>query len=423
MLQIHSEIGRLRRVLVHEPGPEVDRMVPDMMEELLFDDILFGERAREEHERLRRLLDVLGVETLDMRDLLEQTLENAEAREWLLKAILEDVSGPVAERMLAADARELTDIVVTGARFQQTADSLATEDLFDIYPAPNWCFQRDPQIVVGDAVIFSAMATPTRARETLLSRVVFLFHPDYSEDPVLLDPLQASGEKPLYLGMNRPCFEGGDIMVLSDDVMAVGYSERTNRSGVRQLVQALTRREGGPRWLIVAALPHKRAYMHLDTVLTQIDRDECLAFEPVILPGHDDTAGVFEFDLHDEDPRPRLGSDLLTALRGRGMDLKPVPCGGDDPLHQQREQWTDGANALALAPGVIVVYERNLKTVEALDSVGYRVLDAEDVISGREKLDLDLPGKTCVLLPSNEISRARGGPHCLTHGLIRDRLV
>ena len=128
MLQIHSETGRLRRVLVHEPGPEVDRMVPDMMEELLFDDILFGERAREEHERLRRLLDVLGVETLDMRDLLEQTLEDAAAREWLLNAILEDVSGPVAERMLAADARGLTNFVVTGARYQQTTDSLATEE-------------------------------------------------------------------------------------------------------------------------------------------------------------------------------------------------------------------------------------------------------------------------------------------------------
>lgn len=422
MLQIHSETGRLRKVLVHEPGLEVDRMVPDMMEELLFDDILFGDRAREEHRRLCKLLEVLGVETVEMRDLLEQTLEIDEARQWLLSAVLEDLGGPVAERLSGAPARDLAEFFVGGARYRQTADSLSTEDLFDVFPAPNWCFQRDPQVVVGDGVIFSAMATPTRARETLLSRTVFRFHPEYKSTPVLLDPLQASGEKPLYLGMNRPCFEGGDIMVLSEDVMAVGYSERTNRSGVRHLVGALARREGGPRWLIVAALPHKRAYMHLDTVVTQIDRDECLAFTPVVLPGHDDTAGVFEFDLHDEDPRPRLGADLLTALRGRGVDLRPVACGGDDLLHQQREQWTDGANALAVAPGLIVLYERNVKTAEALSRAGYRIVDADEIISGREKIDSDQPGKVCVLLPSNEISRARGGPHCLTHGLVRDRL-
>lgn len=422
MLQIHSETGRLRRVLVHEPGLEIDRMVPDMMEELLFDDILFGERAREEHRRLRKLFEVLGVEAVEMRDLLEETLEQEEARTWLLGAVLADVEGPLAERVVEANPRELAAFFVGGARYQATADSLATDDLFDVYPAPNWCFQRDPQVVVGNGVIFSAMATPTRARETLLSRTVFRFHPDYRDTPVLADPLQVSVEKPLYLGMNRPCFEGGDLMVLSDDVMAVGYSERTNRSGVRQLVQALTRREGGPRWLIVAALPQKRAYMHLDTVMTQTDRNECLAFTPVILPGHDDTAGVFEFDLHDQDPRPRLGSDLLTALRGRGVDLRPVSCGGDDPLDQQREQWTDGANALALAPGVIVIYERNVKTVEALDRAGYAICDADEVIEGKATVDLDNPRKTCVILPSNEISRARGGPHCLTHGLVRDRL-
>lgn len=423
MLQIHSEVGRLRRALVHEPGLEVDRMVPDMMEELLFDDILFGERAREEHRRLCKLLEVLGVQTVEMRGLLEQTLEIEEARTWLLDAVLEDVSGRVAERLQGAKPHELAEFFVGGARYRQSPDALQTHDLFDVFPAPNWCFQRDPQVVVGNGVIFSAMATLTRARETLLSRTVFRFHPEYRDTPVILDPLQASVGKPLYLGMNRPCFEGGDIMVLSEDVLVVGYSERTNRTGVRQLVQALARQEQGPRWLIVAALPHKRAYMHLDTVITQIDRDECLAFTPVILPGHDDSASVYEFDLHEDDPRPRQGSSLLTALAARGMDLKPVSCGGDDPMHQQREQWTDGANALAVAPGLIVLYERNVQTAEALNQAGYRILDADDVIAGREKLDADAGGKTCVVLPSNEISRARGGPHCLTHGLVRDRVA
>jgi arginine deiminase len=211
-------------------------------------------------------------------------------------------------------------------------------------------------------------------------------------------------------------------MVLGEDVLVVGYSERTNRSGVRHLVRALGQRDRGPRWLLVAALPHKRAYMHLDTVITQVDRERCLAFSPVILPGHDDSAGVYEFDLHRKDPRPRPCPDLLSALRERGIDLEPIPCGGDDPLTQQREQWTDGANAVALAPGVIVLYERNVHTAEALDARGYRIVEADEVIEGRETIDLERPSPTCILLPSNEMSRARGGPHCLTHGLVRDAL-
>jgi arginine deiminase len=172
--------------------------------------------------------------------------------------------------------------------------------------------------------------------------------------------------------------------------------------------------------MIVASLPHKRAYMHLDTVMTQIDENQCLAFPPVILPGHDDTAGVYEFDLHAKEPRPRPCTDLLTALRGRGVDLEAIPCGGDDRVAQQREQWTDGANALALAPGVIVLYERNIRTAETLAARGYRVIEADAVIDGRESVDLDHPSQTCILLPSHEISRARGGPHCLSHGLRRD---
>ena len=423
MFDIRSEVGRLRRVLVHEPGPEVDRMVPDMMEELLFDDILFGERARKEHQRFCRLMETLGIEVFDMRDLLAQALGQEEARRWLVASLVEDVSAPVAERLMDADAEELTNIFVNGMRWSPDTDVLASEDLFEILPAPNWCFQRDPQVIVGDGVIFSAMATATRSREVLLTRTVFRFHPQFTDARVLLDPLEPQTGRPVFAGMHRPQFEGGDIMVLSDQVMVVGYSERTNRSGVRTLVRALRGREEGPRWLLVAALPHKRAYMHLDTVITQIDRERCLAFTPVILPGHDDTAGVYEFDLHEPDPRPRPCTDLLTALRGRGIDLEPVPCGGQDPLMQQREQWTDGANAVALAPGVIVLYERNVHTAAALDALGYDIVEADDVIAGTAAVDLDRPRNTCILLPSNEMSRARGGPHCLTHGLVRDRLA
>ena len=421
MLDVRSEVGRLRRVLVHAPGPEVDRMVPDMMEELLFDDILFGERARDEHRRFRQLLGTLGVQVHDMRDLLVESLTDDAARAWLLHAILDDVSSPVGERMRTASAEDLADMFVGGVRWSNdSSDVLSSEDLFEIVPVPNWCFQRDPQVVVGGSVLFSSMATLTRSREVLLSRTVFRFHPDLRDVPVLHDPLQVSPDRPLYIGMHQPRMEGGDVMVLGEDVVVVGYSERTNRSGVRHVVRALTRMENGPRWLIVASLPEKRAYMHLDTVMTQIDQGHCLVFPPVILPGHDDTASVYEFDLHESDPRPQPSTDLLTALRGRGVDLEPVSCGGDDPLQQQREQWTDGANALAVAPGVIVLYERNVATADCLARNGYDIVEADDVVEGRTVVDLAAPRRTCILLPSHELSRARGGPHCLTHALWRD---
>lgn len=422
MLDVRSEVGRLRRVLVHAPGAEVDHMVPDMMEELLFDDILFGEKAREEHGRFRTLMGTLGIKVHDMRDLLVDALAVDGAKDWLLNAVLEDVSSPVGETMRAASAEDLVDMFVSGVRWSESSDVLSSEDLFEIVPVPNWCFQRDPQIVVGDSVLFSSMATLTRSREVLLSRAVFRFHPDFASTPVLHDPLEAAPDRPLYIGMHQPRIEGGDVMVLGPDVVVIGYSERTNRSGVRHVVRALTRMENGPRWLVVASLPEKRAYMHLDTVMTQIDEGRCLAFPPVILPGHDDTASVYEFDLHEKDPRPRPCGDLLAAVKARGIDLEPIPCGGDDPLRQQREQWTDGANALALAPGVIVLYERNVGTAECLDARGYRVIDADDVFSGRATVDLEAPKPTCILLPSNELSRARGGPHCLSHALQRDPL-
>jgi arginine deiminase len=422
-LSVYSEVGRLRRVLVHEPGPEIDRMVPDMMEELLFDDILFGERAREEHRLLRRLLEHLGISTFDSFDLLVEALGADGAQEWFLRAVKPSVAAPVFERLEAASAEDLARIFVGGLRRRDDLDVLAGGDLFEILPTPNWCFQRDPQIIVGDGVIFSSMATPTRARETLLARTVFRFHPEYRSAPVLLDPMAVDEDQPMYLGLHRPRFEGGDVMVLSNEVIAVGYSERTSRAGVRQLAQALHRREGGPRYLVVVALPHKRAYMHLDTVLTQIDRGHCLAFPQVILPGFDDTASIYEFDLHHEDPRPEARGDLLSALRERSIDLEPIACGGDDVIAQQREQWTDGANALAVAPGVCIAYDRNQRTIEALSQSGFDIVPATELLAGRVLVDLADPRPTCILMPSTELSRARGGPHCLTHALERDALA
>jgi arginine deiminase len=158
-------------------------------------------------------------------------------------------------------------------------------------------------------------------------------------------------------------------------------------------------------------------------VITAVDRDACLVYPPVILPGGSEEARVYEIDLHADDPQPVACASLLSALTLRGVDLEPLPCGGSDAVAQQREQWTDGANALALAPGCILLYDRNVRTAEQLARHGFRIVDAKDVLKGAVPLDLDQVRRTCVLLPSHEISRARGGPHCLTHPLMRDDLA
>jgi arginine deiminase len=418
--RISSEVGRLRRVLVHEPGHEVDHMLPCMMEELLFDDILFGDAAREEHRRFRRVLEQLGVEVLDVQTLLAQALENKAARQWVLDPFHEALSRRLLARLQAADATTLADMLIHGVRQDATHAGTEVDDLFEIPPIPNLCFQRDPQIVIGNHVAIASMATPGRWRESLLAATVFRFHPQLSSVPVAVDPLVRGSGQPVLMGTRRPTFEGGDVLVLSSDVIAVGVSERTNRTGIRHLARALAGIEAAPRWMILVNLPTQRAFMHLDTIITPIDRDACLVYPPLVEADAPSAARAAEIDLHAREFTPHARGDFLGALRARGVDLKPIPCGGSDPVHQQREQWTDGANVLAVAPGVIVMYDRNVATAEALSAEGYRVVGSDDLLLGRTSVDPETGERVCILLPSHEISRARGGPHCLSHPLLRD---
>jgi len=419
-VQVTSEIGRLRRALLHEPGPEVDHMVPSMMEELLFDDILFGEAARAEHRRFRRVLELLGVELLDVQELLADALGADACRSWILDPFRDVLSLPLVDRLLAAAPHELAAAFVGGVRREPAPAGTGVEDLFEIPPLPNLCFQRDPQIVLGRRMIVASMAAPARWREALLAAAVFRFHPKLSDVELLLDPIRPNGMQPLELGPTRPHFEGGDVLVLSPQVLAVGYSERTNRAGIRHLARALARLEDGPRWLLLLELPHQRAFMHLDTVLTPIDRDACLVYAPLVAPDGPGRGRAFAIDLGSREQTPVACSDFIAAIRSHGLDLEPIPCGGTDPMQQQREQWTDGANALAVAPGVILLYDRNVATAEALSGAGFRVVGAEELLQGRLRVDLERHERTCILLPSHEMSRARGGPHCLLHPLARD---
>jgi arginine deiminase len=421
-IQVDSEIGRLRRVLVHRPGREIDRMPPSMMEQLLFDDILYGDEAREEHDRFTQVMKKAGIEVLDGETLLAAVLREEGPRRRLLDELEHDygVASGLVRRLSELPADQLAATLIEGSLASPDAVEAGGRKFFDLAPLPNYFFQRDSQLVLGDRVVCPSMATPAREREPLLSRTLFNYHPALQGYAALFDidvpPAGAPQHDPLY---PYPSLEGGDVLVASKEIVLMGMSERTDRRGVEVLAEYLRREETSFRHLILVEMPVKRSYMHLDTVFTLIDRNTCLAHLPVIEPGGREAAFVYYVDLYARELSFTVRPSLLSALATLGMDLEVVPCGGAaDAIEQQREQWTDGANAFALAPGVLVLYSRNRKTIEELGRRGFRVLTEEEAVTGDH--DLLGGGRTVITLAANELSRARGGPRCMTMPIERD---
>jgi len=424
-LRVDSEIGKLRAVLVHQPGREIDRMVPSMMQNLLFDDILFGARAREEHRRFQQLLRFVADEVLEVQDLLAEVLADPEVRKGLLEALVTELLLPpsLLPALVDLPPELLAAALVEGVERERPVISGSLDSLYLLPPAPNYFFQRDPAIVVGDRVIRASMATVARAREPLLSGAVFEHHPRFapSGERFWFREFSAEFGHAVSLARMRPAIEGGDLLVLREDLLVIGYSERTKKTTIERLAEALKREKSGIRRIVVVAIPQQRSTMHLDTVFTQISRHECLCYGPMILPGGAEEADVYEADLTKREITWTTEEDLLSALRKRRIDLEPILCGGADPISQQREQWTDGANAFALAPGVILCYDRNERTAEQLARKGYEVVTDDDLLMGRRAVDFrKRKAKVAMLLTSTELSRARGGPRCMTMPLVRE---
>jgi arginine deiminase len=422
-IRVDSEIGRLRRVLVHRPGREIDWMVPAMMESLLFDDILDGDEAREEHDLFSRVLRQAGVEVYEAQDLLADVLAQPDPRKRLLDELEAEYGVPfsLVRRLDEMPSAELAAALTGGIR---TLAALADTGrlLFELNPVPNYFFQRDPQVVMGNRVVISSMATDAREREPLLARALFEHHPALAGAAGIFEidvpPSGAPHHNPHF---PYPNLEGGDVLVVSPEIILVGLSERTNRRGIETLAEYLRKEETSFRHLIMVELPRRRSYMHLDTVFTVIDRNLCLAYLPVIQPGGPESAHVYSVDLYAKQLTFTLRPSLLTVLKDLGLDLEVVACGGaQEPIDQQREQWTDGANAFAIAPGRIVLYRRNHKTMEELAARGWRILPGEEVAAGQHDLLGGAPA--AISLWSNELSRARGGPRCMTMPVERDPL-
>ncbi len=426
-LSVFSETARLKQVVVHNPGPEVDLMVPGMMEKLLFDDILYGDLARREHAQFRAVLGKVADEVLDVQDLFIEALQNEGVKLAFIEDLrrLVDLPDDTCNLLRDMAPAEAARSVIGGVPWDDMPGHTPWEKEFDyrLQPIPNLLFMRDPASVIGDGYSVNSMATWAREREPLILSYVFRHHPrlkHHTDHDKWFDQVT-----PLVRGeIKAPVsLEGGDILVLSHKVLAVGCSERTQADAIHLLAESLRAHraedEGSFDHLLMVLMPNKRSAMHLDTIFTRTSEDECLVYPPYFLEGSRELLNVTSIDLRHGELRMSTHPSLLKSLKAVGIELNPIFCGGKDPILQQREQWTDGANAFCLAPGVITSYGRNIATGEALDRAGYRVLTAKTVLT-EANLNLLDGNKYLVQIEASELSRARGGPRCMTMPLSRD---
>lgn len=421
-VKVYSEVGRLRGVIIHSPGAEVSSMAPTETEGALFSDIINMSVAHREYAMISDILSRFAA-TYEVRDLLARVLEDASVKQQVLDRI-EAIEPSINEKkhgrrlkdlLLDTDARTLAGLLVEGVEFDRdNVERFFSKDRYLLVPMYNFFFTRDSSMSVGRKVLAGRMANAVRERESVIMKSIFDFTPEFQTEVMDVAPYDSGGDR-------KVTVEGGDVLMLREDVIVVGCGLRTTPRAIDAFIDQLAKRAGGREvHVFVQELPRSlESFIHLDMVFTMVDKDKCVIYEPVIMDKRQfRTLHVRICDGRQAGVRQEPG--LLEALAAVGMELQPIFCGGDIPVNQQREQWHSGANFFAVGPGKVLGYARNYYTAEAMSKAGFEIIKAADVIDG--KVDVNGCGKFFITLDVSELARGGGGLRCMTMPVHRDDL-
>ena len=398
-----SDIGKLNRVLMHRIGREVEGIVPDNLEAMLFDDIPYLKAAKKEHDKYVSVLENNGVEVCYYTDEAAKAVSSPEAKAEFISDVLdrseiksEELREILTEYLSAKEPLDLIETVIAGVKKadvpktskETLADVIYASNLYYLDPMPNLYFSKDPAACIGDGICVNHMRMRARRNESLFMKYIYKYNKDFAPE----------GTELWYDFDDDESLEGGDIMILNKETLIIGLSQRTSALGIQTLARNILGKSGFTR-IIVFDIPKRRSFMHLDTVFTMIDYDKFTIHSEIL-----DAVNIYEIVL-DRDGEVQFSTitesmaDMLKRLLGVPA-VKLIHVGGNDSMAAQREQWNDGTNTLCIEPGKIITYDRNYITNSVLDNNGLKV----------------------ITVPSAELSRGRGGPGCMACAVDRDDL-